>query len=997
MKAKEHRIADPFAICHLPFAKIVKYPKEYFTRRITKRSGFSEKFRQAPSNYFIWITCLLMILETQKSGAQSEWLGHIPASCQEIQEPHFAGGPTLCDQNTSFTPDYTIADGTLASNLSLTLWPENVTAFAAKKILVQGVFYLNISVAFRDCIVKLAPGAQIIVGNPGSIVSTEFLSFRTKYFSCESMWKGIVIKDGTKTRVLNSTFEDAQYALTVGRHVPLFLFNNTFNRNFVSITNDKLTTSMPIQLFAKNKFDCTSALYDFYDLDFSSSGEIAPVTFAGILLKSCASNIGYFGAENVFKNIVYGIVARNSIINVKGCIFSDAQLGVIIPNVIPEIGAESNGIVTNGGELFVIGSDGNVSCNFYSNAGVLTSGSDCYITYADFEEASVTCGSNYAGQSIYIQDNIFNAYEGVSKIFVERSMASGTEYHTYITGNKLLYESEVVYGPLIYIYGINDAKYGALVAYNNLSFDVARTTGISAYISKSDYLLIMDNVINFTNEFGCRGINVSDGITEGTEVSFNTINGVFANTSAKTTGIKADMIRGPMYCANAISLVGYGLQFTGNCDNSHITFNTLGIDDENSLGVGLHVDDSHSGDPGVIGVQRGTRNMFLNPSSLYLDNLAALFESSGDIVLSQYLITTADASDPIYNPNPLNIDPSTGWFKVQGDENNLCNDGSILSITANDSLMINSDTVFEQLSGPVKFHSEKNLIAMLLGNNEWTEDYQGYLASKVGTPEYVIGKTEQNLKKAYQMDLSAQENLDSLLSLQHYEYDRILTYDAYNYAQVDTVTFSFGIGQDSLMATLERISDLTEHKTDMREERMDALIVALAEIEDSLEAFTPLAVYDSYYKKIYMLRIKQISDGFLDSLDYDILYEIAQDNTDSSYANTTAYAMFNLCAEAQDLEDKKNQANFEQLSANNIEIIPAETTPPILNENFVIDQSEIVYLYDISGRLVMSFIRTSFEGELSQFSTLAPGVYYQVIVDSLGKGISSGLIPIFRL
>ena len=29
MKAKEHRIADPFAICHLPFAKIVKYPKEY--------------------------------------------------------------------------------------------------------------------------------------------------------------------------------------------------------------------------------------------------------------------------------------------------------------------------------------------------------------------------------------------------------------------------------------------------------------------------------------------------------------------------------------------------------------------------------------------------------------------------------------------------------------------------------------------------------------------------------------------------------------------------------------------------------------------------------------------------------------------------------------------------------------------------------------------------------------------------------------------------------
>jgi len=146
-----------------------------------------------------------------------------------------------------------------------------------------------------------------------------------------------------------------------------------------------------------------------------------------------------------------------------------------------------------------------------------------------------------------------------------------------------------------------------------------------------------------------------------------------------------------------------------------------------------------------------------------------------------------------------------------------------------------------------------------------------------------------------------------------------------------------------------------------------------------------------------MLRIKQISDGFLDSLDYDILYEIAQDNTDSSYANTTAYAMFNLCAEAQDLEDKKNQANFEQLSANNIEIIPAETTPPILNENFVIDQSEIVYLYDISGRLVMSFIRTSFEGELSQFSTLAPGVYYQVIVDSLGKGISSGLIPIFRL
>ena len=914
--------------------------------------------------------------------------------CQESQAPVFPGGTTLCVQNANFNPDYTISNGTLASNLNLTLWPSNLSAFTNKKILIQGIFYLNIPVAFNNCVVKLAPGAQIIVGTPslGTPTLTEILSLRTKYFSCETMWKGIVIKAGNRARFYWSTIEDAQYAITVGNHVSIAMYGNTFNRNFVSITNDASTTTLPVLLFKKNTFNCTSALHELFDLDFPNFGDIDPVSFAGILLQNCVLNLGYYNTDNKFKYLTYGVAAKNSTVNIKGCEFSDAQVGIVIPDLLEELPAASCGIRTVAGELFVEGNEEQKSSYFYRGAGIHTSGSDCFVSFAGFEDASLTCDENFAGQTIFIDHNLFFAEAGTSVINVERSMASGSEIHTTIVSNALSHESPQIPGRLIFVNGVNNATDYADIVSNNLYFENEDMNGISISLFQSDNFYIAENNVLFSGEDYSAGINIWLGTTEGTDVFGNVIEGTFFETFTPTTGIKGFVARGPTYCANTSRSLGYGLGFYGNCDNSHITQNFLGIEDGGILGIGLYV--VNAGTNGVIGKQLGTRNYFMDPGSEYEQDLAALYESNADPVMSQYIITESDASNPIYYPEGY-INPSSGWFEVFGDGNVLCGGGTLNYLTKHDSLAIESDPNFEQLPAPIKFYTEKSMLALIMSDDDLMDEYNAYLSTKVGTPEYIIANTEVALKEAYQMNTLVQEGLDSLLEVQRNEIGRFEMYDDYNYSNIDTITFGPGSGQDSIIAILERIRNIAESKQDIRENRINNLTIALTEIRDSLDTFSPVSLYEDYYKSIYLLRIKRIIEGELDSIDSALLYDIAHDVTDSSYANVTAFGMFDLCGDCLVPDyilsgEKIRNVEFgptmdgriEELSLLKIEDFPMSHESSIL----------MSYILDLTGRVVaISRFDNLFSPE-NQLNSLPSGLYYHVIFDYTGKVVSSNVL-----
>ena len=107
-------------------------------------------------------TCLLSILFNINSRAQG--YEYVPV-CQEFTGAVFVGGSTLCETYSSFDPDFTITNGTYSSNLPYVVWPYTASnfAFSNVEILIQGIFYIDAPVAFINCKVKLAPGAQIIV------------------------------------------------------------------------------------------------------------------------------------------------------------------------------------------------------------------------------------------------------------------------------------------------------------------------------------------------------------------------------------------------------------------------------------------------------------------------------------------------------------------------------------------------------------------------------------------------------------------------------------------------------------------------------------------------------------------------------------------------------------------------------------------------------------------------------------------------------------------
>ena len=152
--------------------------------------------------------------------------------CRELSGPVFPDQSTLCEQITGFSPDYTIANGAYSSGLHVTTWDASTTAFNGKDILIQGIFYIDQPTAFISCRIKLAAGAQIIVQT--KLTKNELLAFHCKFFSCDDMWKGIVLQYNTRCRLFSNRIEDAQFALTVDSYVYTALYGNTTETLYLS-------------------------------------------------------------------------------------------------------------------------------------------------------------------------------------------------------------------------------------------------------------------------------------------------------------------------------------------------------------------------------------------------------------------------------------------------------------------------------------------------------------------------------------------------------------------------------------------------------------------------------------------------------------------------------------------------------------------------------------------------------------------------------------------
>ncbi len=426
----------------------------------------------------------------------------------------------------------------------------------------------------------------------------------------------------------------------------------------------------------------------------------------------------------------------------------------------------------------------------------------------------------------------------------------------------------------------------------------------------------------------------------------------------------------------------YGLIFSGSCDNSFISQNNIKT---HRYGFDVH---DHA-QKGIIGNQYATRNKWLDLTS-YTD--AARFLSTADIGSSLYFIKTAEASDPSINPS----DVTMGWFIPEDIENTLCSDIRNVHITWNDSMAILGNSYFTNQPEPIRFYQEKNLIGMILDDATMNSTYSSYLTSRSSQSEFKIAKIEKAMKDALSMNLTDESDLDALLSNLSNTYSRYSSYDAYNYANIDSVTFTLGIGLDSMLAILEDCHDIIDDQKTIRSSRLTTLFADLDVILDSLSAISPRASFDGYYKQIYTLYIKAIQDGGLQNSDYVDLQEIADDDTDSSFANITAYALFQLCGGylMPEFSQEKSQVRSSHISNAH------QTYRSTVGLNDIVSDptnSEFqLKIYDVSGRLIFSGNVSTFNNSREALSIFGAGVYPWTIYDQANKTLKSGFANSFK-
>jgi len=186
---------------------------------------------------------------------------------------------------------------------------------------------------------------------------------------------------------------------------------------------------------------------------------------------------------------------------------------------------------------------------------------------------------------------------------------------------------------------------------------------------------------------------------------------------------------------------------------------------------------------------------------------------------------------------------------------------------------------------------------------------------------------------------------------------------------------------------------------------MNNLIIDLDAINNDLDLITPRGVYDEYYITIYKLLIKEITYGYLEPGDYDVLNEIAQDYSDNSMANVTAFESFNLCSPDPYPNYSlkcEEEPRGEESNQNLTNLTMADITVSRISVNEVSFSSESplsgkLTIYDLAGRLVyLNNIRIGSYSVNLKLET-GPGIYYyRITSDDYQSIYNSGLIPIIK-
>jgi len=183
-------------------------------------------------------------------------------------------------------------------------------------VYIQGEFIIDNNFVIDQCIVRMGPGAEIIVtgGHVLEVVDSDLSA-------CTIMWRSITVQDSAVVNVFNSTIADAQYGVKALDGSMVNAYNSSFKRNYVGI-------GVP-----DNAMGWNNTVVNVHGTTFSTGGPLAP-PFAG--QTPALGTKGFAGIEvhdmalliygwNSFSDLSNGIVADGCDLSVTECTFADIQ------------------------------------------------------------------------------------------------------------------------------------------------------------------------------------------------------------------------------------------------------------------------------------------------------------------------------------------------------------------------------------------------------------------------------------------------------------------------------------------------------------------------------------------------------------------------------------------------------------------------------------------------------------------------------------------------
>lgn len=496
------------------------------------------------------------------------------------------------------------------------------------------------SLTFSNIIFRVSPGVRITISTSIDATFTNCM-----LFSCDTMWRGIVLEQKSGLTMVSCIIEDAQYAIHGYHQAIINLTDNTFNRNYVGVYYRATLATPPFSLpyppvsintFTGNLFTCCDYLNTPYT--GQTPTPLADWAATGMDIKSGGYSIGVTASSNnIFTCMFQGAQFESATLTMEHCEFH--YMVAYIGGSPPLNYKTRTGLAVLKTKLNFIGEYG------FGPTSPTISNIYNYGIYAG--DSPLTVSTSYldkVGDGIYVEgmqsDNVL-----IENSRFDHSLSSGINLWEINSAHEVKIEDNEFYDhDFTHLYiADRDNHSNTLKVYNNyfeqnvnFSFMIENAPALQGNI---EYLY--NTFLNNTN-FSLMGmVHLHKNAGNFKLVENNTFTGSSATSSH--AGLYIDDFENAYYCDNSFDNIGYGMHFLDNCDQSQIRNNHFG---DHKIGL--------KGTDFILNlIQQDYGNTWQGAGS-YSVNAA---DYSGSNFINAIFRSTT--TSPFYPPT---MSPSSGWF-----------------------------------------------------------------------------------------------------------------------------------------------------------------------------------------------------------------------------------------------------------------------------------------------------------------------------------------------